>query len=126
MKVSYELTISHGYICNAYIPSIIFMPPWTWNEQTCEKDTKGGKDTECKMHFTGSIFLTKWEVSTHEAIRRGIILIYKEFEYRCFFTGLKKNRTRMLKSINSRQKCILMIHMCLYQILTNTKIDQIT
>ena len=52
------------------------MQAWKCNEQTYEKGIKKayGKDIEGKMHCMGNKFLTKREVSTHEAIKRVLSL----------------------------------------------------
>ena len=59
-----------------------------------------GKDIRGKMHSIGNIFLTKREVSTHEAIKKVLSLQMRHSNIDVFYvpTGLKKNRTKMLKS----------------------------
>ena len=88
-----------------------------------------GKDIKGKMPSIGNTILTKREVSTHEAIKRVLSLPMRHSNIDVLYvpTGLKKNRTRMLKSLSTLEKCILMIQMYLHlMLLTNTKIDQIT
>ena len=72
----------------------------TCNERTYEKDIKG------KMLCIGNIFLTKCEVSTHEAIKRVLFLPMRHSNIDVLYvrTGLKKNRTRMLKSLSILEK----------------------
>ena len=41
-----------------------------------------GKDIRGKMHSIGNTFFTKWEVSTHEAIK-SIVFTYDALIYRC-------------------------------------------
>ena len=88
-----------------------------------------GKDVKGKMHSTGNIFLTKCEVSTQEAIKRILSLPMRHSNGSVLYvpTGLKKNRTRMLKSLTTLEKVHLTIQMYLHLILlTNTKTDQTT
>ena len=58
-----------------------------------------GKDIRSKMHSIGNTFSTKREVSTHEAIKRVLSLPMRHSNIDVLYvpTGLKKNRTRMLK-----------------------------
>ena len=51
------------------------------------------------MHSIGNVFLTKREVSTHEAVKRVLSLPMRHSNIDVVYipTGLKKNRTRMLK-----------------------------
>ena len=50
------------------------------------------------MLSIGNIFLTKHEVSAHEAIKRvlSLPLSHSNIDVMCVRTGLKNNRTRML------------------------------
>ena len=54
-----------------------------------------------KMLSIGNTFQTKCKLSTHEAIKRVLSLPIKHLsiDVLCIPTGLKKNRTRMLKSL---------------------------
>ena len=88
-----------------------------------------GKDIKGKMRFIGNTFFTKCEVSTHEAIKRVIFLPMRHSNIDVLYvrTGLKKNRTRMLKSLSILEK----MHpddtnVFSSNIMANTKIDQIT
>ena len=65
-----------------------------------------GKDIKGKMRFIGNAFFTKCEVSTHEAIKRVIFLPMRHSNIDVLYvrTGLKKNRTRMLKSLSILEK----------------------
>ena len=58
-----------------------------------------GKDIKGKMRSIGNVFLTKREVSTHEAVKRVLTLPMRHSNIDVVYvpTGLKKNRTRMLK-----------------------------
>ena len=65
-----------------------------------------GKDIKGKMLSIGNTFLTKREVSTHEAIKRVLSLPMRHSNIEVLYvpTGLKKNRTRMLKSLSTLEK----------------------
>ena len=58
------------------------------------------------MRSIGNVFLTKREVSTHEAIKRVLSLPMRHSNIDVLYvpTGLKKNRTRMLKSLSVLEK----------------------
>ena len=58
------------------------------------------------MHSIGNTFMTKREVSTHEAIKRVLSLPMRHSNIDVLYvpTGLKKNRTRMLKSLSTLEK----------------------
>ena len=53
-----------------------------------------GKDIRRKMHSTGNIFLTKREVSTHEAIKRVLPLHMRHSNIDVLYvpTGLEKEK----------------------------------
>ena len=65
-----------------------------------------GKDIKGKMLSIGNIFLTKREVSTDEAIKRVLFLFFRHSNIGVLYvpTSLKKNRTRMLKSLSVSEK----------------------
>ena len=65
-----------------------------------------GKDIKGKMLCIGNTCLTKPEGSTHEAIKRVFTLPmrYSNIDVLYVPTGLKKNRTRMLKSLSILEK----------------------
>ena len=65
-----------------------------------------GKYVRGKMHSIGNIFLTKHEVSTHEAIKRVLSLPMRHSNIDVLYvpTDLKTNRTRMLKSQSILEK----------------------
>ena len=69
------------------------------------KDTYG-KDIKGKMLSIGNTFLTKHEVSTHESIKRVLSLPMRHSNTDVLYvpTSLKKNRTRMLKSLSIFEK----------------------
>ena len=65
-----------------------------------------GKDIKGKMLSIGNTFLTKSKVSTHEAIKRVLSLPKRHSNIDVLYdpTSLKKNRTRLLKSLSTLQK----------------------
>ena len=85
-----------------------------------------GKDVSCKMLSVASVYLTKREVPTHEAIKRVLFLPLKHSNVGvlCVPACLKRNRTRMLKSLSISEK----MHLDDTNLfaLRNTKIDEIT
>ena len=64
-----------------------------------------GKDIKGKILYIGNTFLTKGEFSTHEEIKRVLSLPIRHSNIDVLFvpTGLKKNRTRMLKSLSTEK-----------------------
>ena len=64
------------------------------------------KDVKGKMFSNVNTFLTKREVSTHEAIKRVLSLpmIHSNIDALYAPPGLKKNKTRMLKSLSILEK----------------------
>ena len=62
-----------------------------------------GKDIKGTMLSIGNTFLTKREVCTHEAIKKVLSLPMRHSNIEVLYvpTGLKKNRTRMLKSLST-------------------------
>ena len=113
-----------------YLTSYLWKPEHTMNEFMKKASKEAyGKDIKGKMFSIGITFLTKREVSTHEAIKRVLSLAMRHSNINLLYvpTGLKKNRTRMLKSLLVSEKAHLTIPRYLHLILlTNTKIDQIT
>ena len=73
-----------------------------------KKASKGPyrKDIKDKMLSIGNTFLTKCKVSTLEAIKRVLSLPMRHSNIDVLYvpTGLKKNRTRMLKSLSTLEK----------------------
>ena len=65
-----------------------------------------GKDIKGKMLSIGNTFLTKCKVSTLAAIKRVLSLPMRHSNIDVLYvpTGLKKNRTRMLKSLSTLEK----------------------
>ena len=65
-----------------------------------------GKDIKGKMLSIGNTFLTKCKVSTYKSIKRVLSLPMRHSNIGvfCVPTGLKKNRTRMLKSLSTLEK----------------------
>ena len=64
------------------------------------------KSFKSKMLPIGDTFLTKHEVSAHEAFRRVLYLPMRHSNIDVLYvhTGLRKNRTRMVKSVSVWQK----------------------
>ena len=65
-----------------------------------------GKDIKGKMLSIGNTFLTKCKVSTLAAIKRVLSLPMRHSNIDVLYvpTGLKMNRTRMLKSLSTLEK----------------------
>ena len=99
LKSNMNLQFNHRCICNVYIPNLIFMGVWIYNKRTYAKGIKG-KDIKGKMLSIGNIFLTKCGVPTHNVIKRVSSLLVRHSNIYVWYvpTGLKNNRTRMLKS----------------------------
>ena len=88
------------YAMLTYLTSYLCKPEHHMSE-LMKKATKEayGKSVKDKMRDIGNIFITKREVSTHEAIKRVLSLPmrHSNVDVKYIATGLKKNRTRMLK-----------------------------
>ena len=88
------------YAMLTYLTSYLCKPEHTMSElmQKALKEAYG-KDIKGKMRDIGNVFLTKREVSTHEAIKRvlSLPLRHSNIDVQYVPTGLKENRTRMLK-----------------------------
>ena len=68
------------YVMRTYLTSNLCKPEHTMSELMKKASKEAyGKDIRGKMHSIGNIFLTKREVSTHEAIERVLSL-----PMRCF------------------------------------------
>ena len=91
------------YAMLIYLTSYLCKPEHTMSElmKKAAKETNG-REVMSKLHAIGNVFLTKREVSSHEAIKRELSLHMRGSNKRCEYipTGLKKQRTRMLKSQN--------------------------
>ena len=72
MNIQY---VTGVYAMLTYLTSYLCKPEHTMSE-LMKKASKGayGKDIRGEMHSIGNIFLTKREVSTHEAIKRVLSL----------------------------------------------------
>ena len=59
-----------------------------------------------KIHFIGNMFLTKHELSTHETVKRALSvrMRHSNTDVPYVLTSLKKNRTRMWKSLSILEK----------------------
>ena len=63
------------YVMPTYLTSYLCKPERTLSELVKKLSKEAyGKDIKHKMLSIGNIFLTKWEVSTHEAIKRVLSL----------------------------------------------------
>ena len=90
-----------------YLTSYLCKPEHAMSELMKKSSKEAyGKDIRSKMHSTGNIFLTKCEVFTHEAIKRVLSLpmSYSNIVVLDMPTSLKKNRTRILKSLSILKK----------------------
>ena len=88
------------YAMLTYLTSYLCKPEHTMSELMKKASKEAyGKDIRGKMHSIGNVFITKREVSTHEAVKRVLSLPMRHSNIDVIFvpTGLKKNRTRMLK-----------------------------
>ena len=95
--------VSGIYAMLMYLTSYLCKPEHTMSE-LMKKASKEAydKDLKGKLYAIGNVFLTKREVSTHEAIKRVLSLPMRRSNIDVLYvpTGLKKNRTRMLKAQN--------------------------
>ena len=84
----------------AYLTSYMCKPERNMSE-LMKKASKeaSGKNVKDKLRSIGNVFLTKREVSTHEAIVRSLSLQMRTSRIQTVYipTGIKNNRTRMLK-----------------------------
>ena len=95
------------YAMLTYLTSYLCKPEHTMSELMKKASKEAyGKDIRGKMHSIGNVFLTKREVSTHEAIKRVLSLPLRHSNIDVLYvpTGLKKNRTRMLKHLSVLEK----------------------
>ena len=89
------------YAMLTYLTSYLCKPEHTMSELMKKASKEAyGKDIRGKMQSIGNIIITKREVSTHEAVKRVLSLPLRLSNIDVMYipTGLKKNRTRMLKS----------------------------
>ena len=98
MNIQY---VTNMYAVLAYITSYMCKPERNMSElmKKAHKEASG-KDVKDKLRAIGNVFLTKREVSTHEAIKRTLSLKMKSSNINVEFviTGPKEKRTRILKS----------------------------
>ena len=90
-----------------YLTSFLCKPEHAMSELMKKASKEAyGKDIKGKMLSIGNTFVTKREVSTHEAIKRVLSLPMRHSNLDVLYvpTGLKKNRTRMLKSLSTLGK----------------------
>ena len=88
------------YAMLTYLMSNLCKPEHTMSELMKKASKEAyGKDIKKKMHSIGNIFITKREVSTHEGVKRVLSLPLRHSNIDVVYipTGVKKNRTRMLK-----------------------------
>ena len=91
----------------AYLMSYFCKPEHAVSELMKKASKKAyGKDIKGKMLSIGNTILTKREVSTHEAIKRVLSLPMRHSNIDVLYVpaGLKKNITRMLKSLSTLEK----------------------
>ncbi|XP_066930953.1 uncharacterized protein [Clytia hemisphaerica] len=98
MNIQY---VTNMYAVLAYITSYMCKPERNMSElmKKAHKEASG-KDVKDKLRAVGNVFLTKREVSTHEAIKRTLSLKMRTSNINVEFviTGPKEKRTRILKS----------------------------
>ena len=88
------------YAMLTYLTSYLCKPEHTISELMNKASKEAyGKHVKEKMRSIGHIFITKREVSTHEAIKRVLSLPMGHSNIDVIYipTGLKNNRTRILK-----------------------------
>ena len=92
------LTYLASYLCESEHAMAEFM-------KKASKESYG-KYVKGKMFSIGNTFLTKRDVSLHEAIKRELSLPMRNSYIDVLYvpTGLKKNRTGMLKSLSGLEK----------------------
>ena len=86
-----------------YLTSYLCKPEHTMGELMKKASKEAtGEDMKGKLRKIGNVFLTKREISTHEAIKRVLSLPMRTSNIDVIYldTGLKKNRTRILKPQN--------------------------
>ena len=90
-----------------YLTSYLCKPGLSMSELMNKASKEAyGKDIKGKMLSIGNTFLTKCKVSTYKSIKRVLSLPMRHSNIGvfCVPTGLKKNRTRMLKSLSTLEK----------------------
>ena len=95
------------YAILTYLTSYLCKPEHAMSELMKKASKEAyGKDIKGKMLSIGNTFLSKREVSTHEEIKRVLSLPMRHSNIDVLYvpTGLKKNRTRMLKSLSTLEK----------------------
>ena len=83
-----------------YLTSYLCKPEHTMSELMKKASKEAtGKDIKGKLRSIGNVFITKREVSTHEAIKRVLSLPMRTSNIDTLYidSGIKKNRTRILK-----------------------------
>ena len=88
------------YAMLTYLTSYLCKPERTMSELMKKASKEAyNKDIKGKLRSIGNVFITKREVSTHEAVTRVLSLPMRRSNIDVLYvpTGLKKNRTRMLK-----------------------------
>ena len=99
--------VTGTYEMFTYLTSYLCKPEHTVSELMKKASKEAyGKDIRGKMHSTGTIFLTKREVSTHEVIKRVLSRPMRHSNINVLYVpmALKKNITRMLKSQSILEK----------------------
>ena len=95
------------YAMLTYLTSYLCKPEHAMSELMKKASKEAyGKDIKGKMLSIGNTFLTKFEVSTYEAIKRVLSLPMRHSNLDVLYvsTGLRKNRTKMLQSLSTLEK----------------------
>ena len=95
------------YAMLTYLTSYLCKPEHAMSELMKKASKEAyGKDIKGKMLSIGNTFLTKCKVSTLAAIKRVLSLPMRHSNIDVLYvpTGLKMNRTRMLKSLSTLEK----------------------
>ena len=99
--------VTDVYAMLTYLTSYFYNPEHAMSEFLKKASKEAyGKGIKGKILFIGNGFLTKREVFTHKAIKRVLSLPMRHSNIDVLYvlTGLKKNRTRMLKSLPNFRK----------------------
>ena len=95
------------YAMLTYLTQYLYKPEHKVSEPMKKASKEAyGKDVKGNMLCTGNTFLTKRELSLHEAIKRVLSLPMRHSNIYVLYApiGLKKNRTRMLKWLSILEK----------------------
>ena len=108
LKANMNLQFVTGvYAMLTYLTSYLCKPEHAMSKLMKKASKEAyGKDIKGKMLSIGNTFLTKFEVSTYEAIKRVLSLPMRHSNLDVLYvsTGLRKNRTKMLQSLSTLEK----------------------